>query len=278
MTGRPARALRLALSLAALTVGVSGSLRAQEDEAVAELVTDRPDQTESAVVVPVGTLQVEGGATWVEDETDGVEVEGFDAPGTLLRYGMHPRVELRLAWPGNVEVETRTAGTTERISGVGSPELGMKFHLASEAGARPEVALLAHVVLPVGDEEVGSERADPSVRLSVAHTLSERLSLGWNVGHESASFEDDRGQVHTLGRWIYTAALGISLAERWGAFVELFGTLPASDPGPATSSLDGGVTFLVTPRLQLDLAGGVGLDGDAADRFVGFGVSFRVPR
>ena len=108
-------------------------------------------------MVPVGTLQVEGGATWVHDDEAGVEVEGFDAPGTLLRYGLHPRVELRLAWPGNIEIETRTAGTSERISGVGSPELGMKFHLASESGARPEVALLAHVVLPVGDDEVGSD-------------------------------------------------------------------------------------------------------------------------
>ena len=184
----------------------------------------------------------------------------------------------RRAWPGNVEVETRAQGATERITGVGSPELGVKWHLASEEGARPEIALLAHVVVPVGDDEVAAERADPSVRLSFAHTLSERLALGWNVGHESASIEDDRGEVHTLGRWVYTAALGVSLAERWGAFVEVFGSLPASDPGPATTSFDAGVTFLVTPRLQLDLAGGVGLDGDAVDRFVGFGVSFRVPR
>ena len=102
MTGRVPRsgAVRLAAALAALAFGVSGSVRAQDDDVVVELVTDRPDQTESAVVVPVGTLQVEGGATWIRDDGDGVEIEAFEAPGTLLRYGLVPRLELRLAWPG----------------------------------------------------------------------------------------------------------------------------------------------------------------------------------
>ena len=73
-------------------------------------------------------------------------------------------------------------------------------------------------------------------------------------------------------------SLGIDLAPRWGAFVELFGDLPASDPVPATHSVDGGLTFLFSPRLQADLFGGVGLNDAAPDWFVGVGVSLRVPR
>ena len=139
------------------------------------------------------------------------------------------------------------------------------------------MALLAHVSLPLGGETVASPRADPSVRLSAAHTLSDRVGLGWNLGWEATSYRDTLGGVHTRTRFVYTASFGIELAERSGAFIEIFGDLPANDPAPAVHSLDGGVTFLIAPRVQLDLAAGFGLDADAPDRFVGFGISFRVP-
>lgn len=245
----------------------------------AELVTDRPDQTESAIVVPAGTLQVELGGLLTVDETGGDRLEIVEGPGTLVRWGLSSRWELRLAWPGAIDAELRHATGRDRLSGAGDPELGAKAELAAlDRGASLDLALLAHVTLPAGDDEVGSPRADPSVRLLGAHELGERIGLGWNAGYETASFEDAAGRVHTLGRFVYTAALGFDLAPRWGAFVELFGDLPASDPAPAAHSLDGGVTFALTPRLQLDLAAGLDLDGDAPDRFVGIGLSFRVPR
>jgi hypothetical protein len=257
------RALAILLGALAPAAGVFG----QEP---AELITDRPDQTESAAVVPHGALQVELGALRLEDD----DLDVTEVPGTLVRYGLHPRFELRFAWPGWIEAEARGA----RLDGAADPELGAKLAIFDERGARPDLALLAHLTLPAGDDAIGSPRADPSIRIAGAHTLSETLGLGWNLGYEAASFEDSAGRAHTLGRWIYTAALGFDLAPRWGAFVELFGDLPASDPAPAAHSLDGGVTYLVRPNVQLDLAAGVGLDADAPDRFVGIGLSFRLPR
>jgi hypothetical protein len=140
------------------------------------------------------------------------------------------------------------------------------------------LALLAHLSLPVGEEDVGSPRADPSARLAASHTLGERVGLGWNLGWEAGSSRDAGGGTHTLTRWVYTAALGYELSDAWGIFVDVFGDLPASDEAKAAHSLDAGLTFLVSPRLQLDLAAGIGLDGDAPDRFLGAGVSVRLPR
>jgi hypothetical protein len=270
MTGARFRAAATVLALAAAPAAAQG---------VPDLVTDRPDQTESAEVVPVGTLQVELGALFTRDETGGERIDVLEGPGSLVRWGLSPRFELRFGWPGWIESEVESAGARHDRSGAGDPELGAKLELAAlDAGHPLDLALLAHLTLPAGDDEVGSPRADPSLRLLGAHALSDRVGLGWNAGYEAASFEDAAGEVHTLGRFVYTAALGFDLAPRWGAFVELFGDLPASDPAPAAHSFDGGVTFLLTPTLQLDLAAGVGLDGDAPDRFVGAGLSLRVPR
>jgi hypothetical protein len=270
-----ARSQEIALILT-LTLLVPGAARAA-GAGEPELVTDRPDQTESAGIVPVGALQAELGgiSTWHGDGEDSAREAA--APGTLLRYGLTRRLELRLVWPGWIERSSRARPGASR-SGAGDPELGLKLALADERGARPQSALLLHGSLPHGEGEFGSPRSDFAARFAAAHTLGERSGFGWNVGAESTSAEDAAGEVRTLVRWVYTAALGFDLAPRWGAFVELFGDLPASDPAPAAHSADAGVTYLVTPRLQLDVAAGIGLSDAAPDRFVGFGVSFRLPR
>ena len=63
--------------------------------------------------------------------------------------------------------------------------------------------------------------------------------------------------------------------ERWGAYVELFGEIPANATGRPRNSFDAGVTYLLHPKLQLDTAAGFGLSEDADDWFVGIGVSVR---
>jgi hypothetical protein len=261
------------LGLALLPAAFAAPAASQE---APELVTDRPDQTESAIVLPRGALQLETGLTLTHDDEDGLAIEALEVPGTLLRYGLLSRVELRLAWPGEVEIEARTRGERESVSGPADPELGLKASfLSMERGDSLDLALLFHTTLPVGSEEVGAPRAYPSIRLLFAHELNERLGFGWNVGFETASFEDVARVHHTLGRWVYTGSLAISLGDRWGTFVELYGDLPASDTAPAAHSFDAGVTFLATPALQLDLAAGVGLNEAAPDWFVGAGLSYR---
>lgn len=270
------RRSRLTVAAAVALAAIAGRASTRA-EPPADLVTDRPDQTESAVAVPEGTWQLELGVVRTDDRSGGVDVAITEGPGTLLRWGFRRRAELRLAWGGRVDVDLDRRGRGGSIDGVSDPEAGLKWELLPSGGEH-ELALLGHLSLPVGDDEVGSPRTDPAVRLLGAHALGEGASLGWNLGWEAASFEDGSGRAHTLGRWVYTAALGVDLAPRWGAFVELFGDLPASDPAPAAHSIDGGVTFLVRPTVQLDLAIGFGLDDDAPDRFVGVGLSFRRPR
>jgi hypothetical protein len=243
-----------------------------------ELVTDRPDQTESAVVVPRGTLQTELGIGFARESSGPGRVDVVEAPGTLVRWGLLDRLELRFAWAGHVDVRADGPADAVEVSGPADPELGAKLSLlAAERGDASDLALLAHLSLPAGDDEIGSPGAVPSLRLNGAHELGEGVGLGWNAGIEGVSSEDARGE-HLRTRFVYTAALGFDLAERWGAFVELFGDLPASDPERAAHSLDGGVTVLLTERLQLDFAAGAGLNAEAPDWFVGAGVSFRVPR
>lgn len=262
----------------ALLVSPALPLRAQEPEAVPELVTDRPDQTESATVVPPGLVQLETGALWTRDDQGRLSVDTTEAPGTLLRIGLVPKVELRLGWAGDVEEEAEISGRDiGEVSGLGDAEVGAKVHLARERGRRPRTALLVGVSVPVGDDEVSSERFDPSFRFAFAHTLTERISLGYNVGMAWSSELTAPEERETFSFGQYTAALGFGLSERWGAFVEVFGDVPVDAPGGTESSVDGGFTFLVREHLQLDVSAGVGLSESAPDEFLGLGLSVRLP-
>jgi hypothetical protein len=61
-----------------------------------ELESDRPDFTESAVVVPGGSVQLEGGGTWLHGDGGRDLLSG---PELLLRWGVSRSVELRLVAP-----------------------------------------------------------------------------------------------------------------------------------------------------------------------------------
>lgn len=268
------RSWRLAVFACALAALSETAALARQS---ADLVTDRPDATESAVTVPLKSVQMEFGGRWLFDRSADGELDIVEVPGTLVRVGMSQRVELRLGWGGWVETALESSRERHRVDGFADPEVGMKWALMEPAGM--ELALLAHVTLPAGDEIVGAPGVDPSVRLAAAHPLGNRASIGVNLGYEFRSVEGGRdSDVRRLGRWVYSGSMGVDITSRWGGFVELFGDLPASDPGPAVHVVDGGVTYLVAPRVQLDLSAGVGVNDVAPDRFVGVGLSLRVAR
>jgi hypothetical protein len=229
------------------------------------------------VTVPSGHWQLETGWTFARDQGGGTSTESHELPGTLLRVGVARAWELRFGWSGLIREEIGAGGRSATSEGTGDGELGAKVYLRGERGAAPEMALLFGTSVPIGEDDRSSERFDPSLRLSLAHTLTDRLSLGYNLGLEWETSTPAPGERHTLSRALYTLALGIGLTERTGAFVELFGDLGGSAGGGPAHSFDGGFTWLLKDTVQLDAAGGVGLSDAADDWFVGLGISLRFP-
>ena len=85
------------------------------------------------------------------------------------------------------------------------------------------------------------------------------------------------GEEDTLSSWLYTASLGITISDLVGAYVEFFGSIPASQSGGPANFFDGGFTFLPRHNLQFSIFGGVGLSKAAPDWFGGIGLTFRLP-
>jgi hypothetical protein len=244
-----------------------------------EMVTDRPDATESAVVVPRGHFQFELGYSHSELDFEGILGSTDSFPEVLVRIGLSQSLELRAGFDGYGWDEESVSGTESASSeGVKDTSLGVKVGLFEEKGARPQMAVLATLNFPTGAEEFTESRLLPELRMAFANTLTERLSLGYNVGAFWFGEEQEDGTERTSASAIWSVSLGIGITERLGGFVEAFGNPVLSALGSSSAAVDGGLTYLVRPNVQLDLYGGSGVSGDAPDWFAGLGISFRVPR
>lgn len=296
MRAEPGRLRSVVLGGIVAIAAPASSVAAQDPGPV---VTDRPDRTESAAVVTPGFVQVETGWTFTREREGSVEVTAHSLPETLVRVGVLPWLEGRVGIAGwqftEAEAEDSPSVPTTSQSGFGDAFVGAKVRLVEGNGSRPAVALLGHLSLPVGEDPFGGERADPSVRATVAHELPAGLSLGWNVGVEWETVSDEFSLAEADGSApassstrsdfsstrsdvIYTVALGIPVAGPVGAFVEAFGALGVQEVRPDRHGLDGGLTLLLTESLQLDASAGFGLSDAADDLFLGAGLSFRLPR
>ena len=257
--------------LALLLIACAVSLEAAEPE----LITDRPDQTESTAIVGRGVVQIETGALLERDESDTLVEESTELAGTLVRWGLSERFELRFGFAGFLKQDTETPFGRSHDEGLGDAELGFKLRLREGDGKSPALALIAATSLPVGEDGFTSDRFDPIVRLSVSHDLASGAGFGWNLGYRREStptFFDTEHQDF----FFYTASLALPVGDRWGTFFELFGDIATGGDGEDAHSFDTGITFLLTDDVQLDTFAGGGITDEAPDTFLGVGISWRL--
>ncbi|MFC2096294.1 transporter [Bacteroidota bacterium] len=231
---------------------------AQKNEAP-ELIGDRPDQTESAFIVSKGHFQFEDGFLF-ENETS--EIQNISYSSMLLRYGLFENFELRFATEYN---KTKSTGLSD-ITGFAPFAIGTKIHVNEEKGWIPQIAFLAHInIANTGAQEFLQDYHSSQIVLIFNHTINDSWSIGYSLGAEFPSDID-----YTMGT--YTLVSGFSISEKIGAFIEVYGDF--SKYMYADNKVNGGVTYLLFPNLQLDFAGGFGLSQYSANNYFGLGIIY----
>ncbi|MFC1551580.1 transporter [Candidatus Latescibacterota bacterium] len=226
-----------------------------------EMVTDRPDQTESTNVVKPGYVQIETGLLLTH--AGGSDVT--EIPGSLARIGLIDKLEIRIGIDGWIADEA--ADKTE----FGDSEISAKYFLAEENGWIPESAILAGVGIPTSK---GSEDPGYSVRYAGAYTLIGRLSAGFNVAGAWEKGAGQSGGEALNMSMMYSAVIGCGINDHAACFLEFFGESPVDAGGKPSNLIDGGFTYLVTDWFQFDAYGGIGMTDEAEDWFFGTGFSW----
>lgn len=225
---------------------------------VPEIVTDRPDFTESSEVIPRGWLQFESGVSLEDDSA----MRAFGAPAALLRIGLGHRAELRLGAEGFL---SESVGDL-RHSGRSDTEVGAKFKVFDQATRGFDFALLPIVSLPTGAAGFSSGGVDPTLKVKWGRNLPSGFGLTGNVNVSSLSEDGSRFHQEAV-----SVSLGHDLAFGWGGYAEFYGFTKMSAVDGAGVTFNGGVSRLIGRRVQVDIEAGRGLTSAAADWFVGFG-------
>lgn len=236
-----------------------------------EIITDRPDVTESSSTVPHKTLQIESGIVYEKTNSQELHMENWFFGTTILRYGLWERFEIRAGSYYQLtqgEVRESSADTTEH--GWGPVLVGFKVFVVKEKGLRPEISIIAEMTLRhIGSPTYRPTFSYPVAKLSASHTLTRDLSFGYNAGFAYNGENAD-------GFFVYSAVLGYRITTRLSAFGEAFGTF---DHGNLPNHrIDGGFTYLVRNNLQLDISAGMGFDKEVDKSFFSAGFSWRIPR
>jgi len=238
-----------------------------------ELVTDRPDFTESAEVVAPGYAQLEMGFTGVRTTDHGVRWDTTALPLPLLRVGVARRFELRAGGIGLLWQSVRSSATRQRTSGTANFVVGMKVKLLEEGRIAPAVALIPSVSLPTGDDEHFSSGYDPTIGIAWAKALPKGFGSGGNVNFSSIT--DGTGRFN---RRAYSLSIGHSLGVGGlNGYWEVYRISPVERGRGGVSIFGTGVTRGLGRNAQVDFYVERSLAGPFPSWSIGAGFAIRGP-
>ena len=257
-----ARVRRPAILLLLLT-RLSAICNAQSPPTVAdpEIVTDRPDVTESSIVVPIRSVQIENGATWTTDHG----AQTFNLSESLIRFGVSTRTEIRLVIP-----EYFGGITGPDPTGFGDLALGMKQQLGPLPGSF-DVSVIVAVSLPTGASQVSSHGFDPFIKFP----WSKELKSGWSIGGMQSLFWNTDAHRRN-GDWEPTFYVEKEITKPWDVFAEYAGDF--YQRGGPKEITHFGTAYRITSTQQVDFHFGFGISNAAPQRFFGIGYSLRIDK
>jgi len=132
-----------------------------------EIATDRPDVTNSSVVVPVGSFHSENGVNFRSQ--DGGQI--IDATNTRWRFGIAPCLEILVDLP-TYFATVRGPGN----SGFTDVAPAMKWQVSPIPG-KIDLSLVAGVALPTGAVNIAGPGAQPYLQMP----WSLELHDGWGL-------------------------------------------------------------------------------------------------
>jgi hypothetical protein len=223
-----------------------------------EIATDRPDTTNSSVVVPYGSLQIENGINVTKEQQSTV----LDGTNSRLRFGVSGCTEVLVDLP-NYVYSVRGPGPT----GFSDIAPAVKTQLGPLPGDIDLSAAIG-VGLPTGATIVSQRGYEPYLQFPWAH----ELGGGWGIdGMMTAFWFPSEPRDHVT--WESTFSVERQLDAHADFFVEFVGDYPTHTEPREFINLGG--SYRITHTMQLDFHSGVGIDRGGPNFLLGIGYSYR---
>jgi Putative MetA-pathway of phenol degradation len=251
--------MRLAMVLCFGLVGVPASAAADScPQRSSEIATDRPDVTNSSLVVPQGSFQQENGVN-ISGRNGGAV---WDGTNTRLRLGIVSCLEVLVDVPSYFDAisghaDTGFTNVMPAIKWQVSP-LPEKFDLSATFGAG----------LPTGTKAI----AGPGVQPYVQFPWSLELSGGWGMSGMFTNFIAPTDPINKLSTET-TFVIEREFGKNAFLFVEYVGDYHTH--GGPSYLINSGGGYRITRTQQIDFHIAMGLNDNAPSYIFGVGYSFR---
>ncbi|HEY2951208.1 MAG TPA: transporter, partial [Verrucomicrobiae bacterium] len=244
-----------------------------------EMITDRPDKTESPYTVDAGHFQFEADVlNYSYDRYNAARadtrVESVAIAPINFKLGLCNRADLQLVVQSYNAVRThdRAAGTVDKQRGFGDVVPRLKVNLWGNDGGATAFGVMSFVKLPTNQDRVGNN----SVEGGVIFPLAVALPKGWGMGlMTEVDFIRDGVGRGRHPEFINSITFGHDIVDNLGGYLEFFSAVSRESGSCWIGTADVGLTYGLTKDLQLDAGVNFGLTRSADDINPFFGISWR---
>jgi len=227
-------------------------------DASQDIVTDRPSVTNSSVVVPIGSLQMENGINWTAHPGQGA----LDGPNTRFRLGIADCTEML------VDLPDYTGGIYGH-GPVGFSDIAPAIkHQFGGLPAGTNLSATVGLALPTGAQAISGSGYNPYLQFP----WTQDLGGGWAAGG-MMSTTWLTGQPVSETVFQPSFLIDRQVTSHSDVFAEYIGDYQTR--GLPGQMLNFGGSYRLTQTQQIDFHAGVGLNRNSPDYFVGVGYSLR---
>lgn len=223
----------------------------------------RPGQAIGPFTVGQGIFQVQSGIDYNSLNSGS---QNTYLSNNVFRFGLTEQFEMGLGL--NLQQDRFASRYKDTESGISSISLRIRSNVYGGKGIIPSFGYQFNLGLPMSSENYKSENVIPKLTLMSGHKLSDKFGLTNNFGFSWTEKDPNPTKFYIIN-------LGYSLTNKIGLFIENYGFLQR---GQFDSKFDGGLDYLITNNLKLDLSAGYDKNDFTNEMFISFGVSWRTAR
>ena len=252
-------------------------------ELMREMITDRPDKTESPYTVDAGHFQFEMDlVSYTYDHEHGgggtTRVDAWAIAPINLKVGLCNQVDLQVVVETWNDVRTMTSGAGPTVSqqqrGLGDVTTRLKYNFWGNDGGRTAFAAMPFVKMPTNQDKLGNNSVEGGLILPL--TVGLPLDFGMGLMTEYDFNRDATGNGrHTEFVNSITFSHDRLLVKDLGGYVEFFSLVSAERGSGWIGTVDLGLTYGLSENVRLDAGVNIGVTKAADDVNPFVGLSWR---
>lgn len=239
----------------------------QINSSTAQITTDRPSQSDNSYVLETGYFQFENAFNTTFQKEEPNYSYQFSLPTTSIRYGLHPKAEIRLGteFTQSLLVDNNPSTYNIKSTSFQHLQIGTKIQLLKR------VALISHILIPT--DKNNPERMGQFHKISATFPLSPKTSITSNVAYRRVNtlvYNDlmpNTSYLATCNVWSQITSKLMIFSEPYILFYNnQYNSL----------NFNAGFAYILHSNHQIDLSAGTTVHTSLTSQsFISLGYSFR---